>query len=100
MDGDCPVAPRIFKLVTPIRDVNQLYAQLARGVFKTARLVAQFRGEKQQGLGFAIRFVRRGRQGLSTQMNDSVCDKASLALANGTNWSRVGSAQQYQGSFK
>lgn len=25
---------------------------------------------------------------------------ASLALAMGTNWSRVGSAQQYQGSFR
>src|ERR1700688_3454550 len=32
--------------------------------------------------------------------NDSACLTASLALVMGTNWSLVGSAQQYQGSFK
>jgi len=31
---------------------------------------------------------------------DSACAMASFAFAMGTNWSSVGSAQQYQGSFK
>lgn len=100
MHGDGLVAPRIFELMAAIRDVNQLHAQLARSIFKTARLVTQFRGEKQKALGRVIRFVNWGRQGLSTQTKDSVCGKVSLARAKGTNWSRVGSAQQYQGSFK
>ena len=97
MHGDRLIAPRVFELVTTIRDVNQLYAQLARRVFKAPRLVAQLRGEEQQSLG---RVICCGRQGLSTQTNDSVCGKDSLAWAKGTNWSRVGSAQQYQGSLR
>ena len=100
MHCDCSVAPRIFKLMTAIRDVNTLHAQFAGRVFKAAGLVAELCGEKQQALGCAMRFVRRGRQGIATQTNDSVRGKDSLALAKGTNWSRVGSAQQYQGSFK
>lgn len=100
MHGDGLVAPGVLELTTAIGDINELYAQLAGRVFKTAGLVAEFRGEKQQALGCAIRFVRRWGQGLSTQTNDSVWGKDSLALANGANWSRVGSAQQYQGSFR
>ncbi len=97
MHGNGLIAPRIFELVTSIRDVNELHPQLARRVFKAPRLVAQFRGKEQQSFG---RVIRRGRQWLSIQTNDSVWGKDSLAWAKGTNWSRVGSAQQYQGSLR
>src|SRR5215472_11671873 len=91
------IAPGIFQLMATVGDVNQLHAELARRVLKAARLVAEFRGEKQQALGGAIRCKR---QEFSIHTKDSVCGRASLAWANGTNWSRVGSAQQYQGSFR
>jgi len=100
MNGDGLVAPGIFELMAAIGNVNKLDAQPARGVFKAAGLVAQLRGEKHNALGCGSRFVRTERQGLATQTNDSVGGKDSLALANEANWSRVGSAQQYQGSFK
>ena len=50
------VSPRIFQPLTTIRDVNKLHVQLACGIFKTPRLIAQFRGEEQQTLGRVIRF--------------------------------------------
>src|SRR5713226_423814 len=41
MHGDRPIVPRIFQLVASIGDVNKMHAQLARGIFKTTRLVTQ-----------------------------------------------------------
>src|SRR5260370_41672134 len=45
---------------------------------------------------------RRGEFSSMTNVHtkDSACAMASFAFAMGTNWSSVGSAQQYQGSFK
>src|SRR5260370_15171514 len=45
---------------------------------------------------------RRGEFSSMTNVHtkDSACAIASFAFAMGTNWSSVGSAQQYQGSFK
>src|SRR5215469_1161591 len=99
MNCDCLIAPGVLELVTAIGDVNKLHAQLSRGVCEAAGLVAKLRCEKKE-LGSPIRLLCQGRQRLSTQTNDSVCGNVSFALANGANWSRVGSAQQYQGSFK
>src|SRR5712692_6170394 len=47
----------------------------------------------------------RSRRGESSSMTnvhtkDSACAIASFAFAMGTNWPSVGSAQQYQGSFR
>src|SRR5437870_13553539 len=50
--GDGLIAPRIFQLVASIGDVNKLHAQLVRGMFKTSRLVTQFRGKEQQSFGW------------------------------------------------
>src|SRR5437899_7607751 len=52
MHGDGLIAPRIFQLVASIGDVNKLHAQLVRGIFKTPRLVTQFRGKEQQSFGW------------------------------------------------
>src|SRR5438445_13064700 len=51
MHGDGSIAPRIFQLMASIGDVDKLHAQFVRGVFKTARLVTEFRGEEQQTFG-------------------------------------------------
>src|SRR5260370_38176047 len=50
--GDGLITPWIFQLVASIDDVNKLHDQLVRGVFKTARLVAEFRSEEQQTFGW------------------------------------------------
>ncbi len=52
MHGNGLIAPRIFQLVASIGDVNKLHAELARGIFKTACLVTQFRSEEQQPFGW------------------------------------------------
>ncbi len=51
MHGDGLIAPGIFQLVASVGDVNQLHAQLVRGIFKTSRLVTQFRRKEQQSFG-------------------------------------------------
>ena len=79
MHCDSLIAPGVLELVATVCDVNKFDAEMARGILKTAGLVAEFRSEKQQAPGWAIRFVRRERQGLSTQTKDSVCGKDSLA---------------------
>src|SRR5207302_10710178 len=43
MHGDGPIAPGIFQLVASIGNVNKPHAQLVRSIFKTSRLVTQFR---------------------------------------------------------
>src|SRR5438309_1935576 len=48
MHGDGSIAPRIFELMTAIRDVDKLHVQFARDFFKTSRLVTEFRGEEKQ----------------------------------------------------
>ncbi len=97
MHGNRLIAPWILELMASISDINKLHTELARGLFKAARLVTQLRGKEQQSF---TRTISRGRQRLSIQTNDSVCGNDSLAWAKGTNWSRVGSAQQYQGSLR
>ena len=57
VDGDRIIAPRIFQLMAPIGDVNEMDAEFVRGVFKTARLVSQLRGEEEQ----SFRWIRHAR---------------------------------------
>src|SRR2546429_2526741 len=95
--GNGLIAPGIFQFVAAIGDVNELDAQFARRFLKAPRLVAQFRREEQQAFGGVIGC--RGHR-LSVQTNDSVCGKDCFASASRTNWSCVGSAQQYQGSLR
>jgi len=45
MHRDSVITPGIFQSLASIRDVYELNAQLARGFFKTARLVTQLSGE-------------------------------------------------------
>ena len=52
MYGDGLIAPWIFELVASIGDVDKLNAELVRGIFKAARLVAEFCGKEQQALGW------------------------------------------------
>ncbi len=97
MNRDGLVAPGIFKPTAAVGDIHELHTQFARGVFKAACLIAELGGKEQQPFG---RIMRVKGQGPSIQTNDSVCGRDSFGLAMGTNWSRVGSAQQYQGSLR
>src|SRR6202008_1055293 len=40
VDGNSAIAPRVFQLMASVRYVNKLDIQLARGLLKTARLIA------------------------------------------------------------
>ncbi len=50
--GDGLIAPGIFELMAAIGDVNKLHGELVCGILKTARLIAEFRGEEQQAIGW------------------------------------------------
>src|SRR5260370_24212934 len=52
MHGNGLIAPRVFELVASIGDVNKLHTQLVRDIFKTSRLVTQFRRKEQQSFGW------------------------------------------------
>jgi len=101
MHGDGLVAPRIFQLVAPIGDVNKLHAQLVRGIFKTAGLVTQFRRKSSNRLGGFVICDAFSMPGSNKAI--SACDgifTSGFWAPMETNWSRVGSAQQYQGSLR
>src|SRR5690242_16062419 len=49
--GDSSIAPGIFELVASISDIDKVHAELAGGVFKTPRLVAELPGKEQQAFG-------------------------------------------------
>jgi hypothetical protein len=51
MHGDSAISPGIFQLMAAVRHVDQLNTQFARGLFETARLVAELSGEEQQSIG-------------------------------------------------
>ena len=38
--GESAIAPRVFKLMTPVGDEDELDAELARGIIEASRLIA------------------------------------------------------------
>src|SRR5882724_4883907 len=88
MHGDRLIAPGIFQLVASIGNINKLHAQLARGIFKTARLVTELRGKKQQSFGRMCHVRRVLCAGIKQSYRRSRLHFSPVALAH--RWKSTG----------
>src|SRR2546426_6754467 len=93
MNGSRLVVPGVFELMTAIGGEEDFDTELLRGLAKAACLVTKLAGEDKESAGESSSMT-------NVHTKDSACAIVSFAFAMGTNWSSVGSAQQYQGSFK
>ena len=85
-----------------IGDENQFYAELFRGCIEDCASGSPVLWRRAAGV-CASSWVQSAFDFILAQIdqtNVSAWRTASLAFAMGTNWSRVGSAQQYQGSLR
>src|SRR5580704_3238076 len=103
MQRDGAVGPGIFELMATVAADRDIDAQPPCSFDKPMRLVAELAREEQQtrtNVEFSFGHVHLSTPFDRIHKNRSRSESACTPLAMDTNWSGVGSAQQYQGSVK